>query len=97
MPNRTQPSSSGFSEYNNERLVQHAEREAATLETAEEQLFMDYLLETGFAWEEATKLLHLRDHLCENAEMRQRMSDDYRMHFVRWLYERGEITEMREI
>jgi len=96
MTNRIQPSSGGFSEYNNERSVQHAERRVAPLETVEEQLYMDYLLETGFAWEEATKLLHLRDHLHENAEMRQRMSDDYRMHFARWLYEQGEITETVE-
>jgi len=94
MPNSIQPSSGGFSEHTNERPVQHAERESALLETVEEQLYMDYLLETGFAWEEATKLVHLRDHLHENAEMRQRMHDDYRMHFVRWLYEQGEITEM---
>lgn len=93
MPNRPQSSSGGFSEYSNERLVQHMEREIATKETSEEQLFIEYLLEAGFDWEEAYRLLYLRDCLYENAEMRQRMSDDYRMHFARWLYEHGEISE----
>ena len=99
MPNRTQSSSSGFSEsggfseYSNERPVQHTEHEIATKEMSEERLFMDYLLEAGFEWEEASQLLHLRDHLYENAEMRQRMSDDYRIHFAQWLYEQGEIGE----
>ncbi|HJT58507.1 MAG TPA: hypothetical protein VJ761_18515 [Ktedonobacteraceae bacterium] len=61
--------------------------------SVEEQIFLDYLLELGFAWEEAQKLISLRENLCENAEMRQRLSDDCRMHFARWLYEQGEIRE----
>ena len=93
MPNKAQSSPGGFSEYSNERPVQHAEREVAPQEISEERLFMDYLLDAGFEWEEASKLLHLRDHLYENGEMHQRMSDDYRMHFARWLYEQGEISE----
>ena len=93
MPNRPQPSFGGLSEYSNERSIQHAERETLSAGVSEEQIFIDYLLEEGFILEEATKLLHLRDHLHENAEMRQRMDNDYRMHFVRWLYEQGEISE----
>jgi hypothetical protein len=58
----------------------------------EQHLLMD-LLDSGFVWEEAIQLLHLRDHLYENAEMRQRTADDSRMHFARWLYEQGEIGE----
>jgi hypothetical protein len=52
------------------------------------------LMDTGFYWEEAVQLMHLREHLYENSEMQQRSSEDLRMHFVRWLYEQGEINEM---
>jgi hypothetical protein len=93
MPNRPQPSPGGSSEYSNERSIQHAERAILPANITEEQIFIDYLLEEGFILEEATRLLHLRDHLHENAEMRQRMDNDYRMHFVKWLYEQGEISE----
>ena len=58
---------------------------------------MEYLLEAGFEWEEASRLLHLHNHLYENAEMRQRMTDDYRMHFAQWLYEHGEISEAGDL
>jgi hypothetical protein len=52
---------------------------------------IDYLLELEFAWEEALQLINLREHLYEGNEMRQRMADDCRMQFARWLYEQGEI------
>jgi len=83
----------GFSEFN-ERVVQHVEIAASTVGVSEEQMLLDYLIEMGFVWEEAAKLLNLRDHLYENAEMRQRMAEDHRMLFARWLYEQGEITEV---
>ncbi|HLQ30430.1 MAG TPA: hypothetical protein VK140_14455 [Ktedonobacteraceae bacterium] len=83
----------GFSEYN-ERALQDAEIAASTVGVSEEQMLLDYLIEMGFVWEEAAKLLNLRDHLYENAEMRQRMAEDHRMLFARWLYEQGEITEV---
>jgi hypothetical protein len=92
MQNR-QPSMGGFSEYN-ERALQDAEIAASTVGVSEEQMLLDYLIEMGFVWEEAAKLLNLRDHLYENAEMRQRMAEDHRMLFARWLYEQGEITEV---
>ena len=92
MKNRSQSSMGGFPEYN-ERIAQSTEIEGAASRPSEEQMFLDYLIEMGFAWKEATRLLELREHLHENAEMRQRMADDYRMHFARWLYEQGEIRE----
>lgn len=92
MPNKQQQSMGGFSEHN-ERTLQHIERDTATAGFTEEQMLLDYLLETGFVWEEASKLLRVREQLYENAEMRERMSDDYRMHFARWLYEQGEVSE----
>ena len=92
MMNNAQPSMGGFSEHN-ERSLQHAEIDTADEEGSKERLLLDNLLEQGFAWEEASKLLHLHDHLYENTEMRQRQSEDYRMQFARWLYEQGEINE----
>ena len=80
------------SEYN-ESTVQPSEADASRVPLSAEQMLLDYLLETGFAWNEAMKLLHLREHLYEGAEMRQRMAHDCRMHFARWLYEHGELSE----
>ncbi|HCI80399.1 MAG TPA: hypothetical protein DHW02_11990 [Ktedonobacter sp.] len=59
---------------------------------SDEQRFLDYLLATGFTQNEAIKLVHQRTHLYENSEMRQRLHDDGRIQFARWLYEHGEIT-----
>ncbi|GHO87807.1 hypothetical protein [Dictyobacter formicarum] len=61
--------------------------------TNKDQLMLDYLLDSGFQWEEAVTLLNLREHLYENAEMRQRITEDYRMHFVKWLYEHGLVND----
>ena len=91
---RPQPSMGGFPESNERRTrQQQAEVQAAWEAASDEQIFLDYLLEMGFTLEEANKLVNLREHLWDNAEMRQRMAEDYRMHFARWLYERGEIQE----
>jgi len=93
MKNRSQSAMGGFPEHN-ERIAESTEIEAAGARPSEEQMFLDYLIEMGFAWKEAMRLLELREHLHENAEIRQRMADDYRMHFARWLYEHGEIGEV---
>jgi hypothetical protein len=77
----------------NERFLQSSEESVSPTYPSAEQCALDTLMNTGFYWEEAVKLLHLREHLYENNEMRQRVSDDLRMHFVRWLYEQGEINE----
>jgi hypothetical protein len=92
MQNR-QPFMGGFPEYN-ERAIQGAEIAASTVGAPEEQMLLDYLIDIGFVWEAAAKLLNLREHLYENPEMRQRMAEDHRMLFARWLYEQGEITEV---
>ncbi len=84
--------SESSSEYN-ESTVQPSEVDASRVPLSAEQMLLDYLLETGFAWNEAMKLLHLREHLYEGAEMRQRMAYDCRMHFARWLYKHGELSE----
>ena len=93
MKNRPQSSMGGFSDHN-EQAVQGEEKETSTIETSQERMLIDYLIEMGFAWEESVKLLNLREHLYDNAEVRQRQADDYRMQFARWLYEQGEITEL---
>ena len=91
MANRPQ-SMHNFSEHN-ERAGQHIKEEPRSTTISEEHMLLDYLLEAGFMWEEAVKLLHLREHLYENAEMQQRIADDSRMHFARWLYEHGEMSD----
>ena len=58
----------------------------------EEQRYLDYLLATGFSHNEAIQLVHQRVHLYENSEMRQRVHDDARIQFARWLFEQGEIS-----
>lgn len=84
-------SDGNFAEH--ERSTQQLETESPAAQYTEEQMFLDYLIEAGFSGQEAVKLMALRTHLYENAEMRQRVTDDCRMHFARWLYEQGEITE----
>ncbi len=76
-----------------EKLAQPFEAKHYTPKTSEDQIMLDYLMNVGFVWEEAVMLLHLREHLYENAKMRQRMTDDLRMHFARWLYITGEMNE----
>lgn len=61
--------------------------------TESEQNVIDDLIDKGFGWEEATTLLNMREHLYENAEMQQRMAEDCRMQFVKWLYENGEFFQ----
>ena len=87
MKNNPQPS-----EYN-ERRIQHAEAMNQAAGINEAQLLLDYLIDNGFAWEEAVRLVHMREHIQDNSEIRQRMADDAHMQFARWLYEQGELNE----
>jgi hypothetical protein len=57
---------------------------------------VEALMERGFLWEEALKLVQFHEHIYENVEMRQRLEADEYMQFVRWLYERGAINEGEE-
>jgi hypothetical protein len=54
-----------------------------------DQLALDDLFDQGFTWEEGLRLLILREHLYDVPEMRERVTGDPHLHFVRWLYERG--------
>lgn len=90
-----QISPNSHSEYNErqEELAHPLEAKQHTPSPNGDQVMLEYLTNAGFLWEEAMMLLHLREHLYENAEMRQRITDDLRMHFVRWLYTNGEMDE----
>ena len=72
---------------------QCAEESVSTESMLEEQRQQEYLMSLGFTWDETRKLQYQRVHLYENVEMQQRLADDYRINFVRWLYEQGEINE----
>ncbi len=95
MENMQTTSSNGPSEYNEqgEKFAHPFEAKHHTPDSSGDQAMLDYLMNAGFAWEEAVMLLYLREHLYENPEMRQRMTDDLRMHFARWLYSNGEMNE----
>ncbi len=96
MTNFLQPSMGGHFEQNEQcddqgiRRIQIGTNES---EVNQDQMRLEGLLAAGFAWDEATKLLGLRENLYENAEMRQRVNDDARMQFGRWLIEHGELDE----
>ena len=72
---------------------QRAESYTSTSSMLEEQRQQEYLMSQGFTWDETRKLQYQRTHLYENVEMQQRLADDSRIHFARWLYEQGEINE----
>jgi hypothetical protein len=95
MKNRQITSFNSHSEHNDrqEKLVHYPEIKHYASSSSEDQIMLDDLINAGFAQEEAAMLLHFREHLYENAEMRQRLTDDLRMHFVRWLYISGEMNE----
>jgi hypothetical protein len=95
MENTQITSSNSYPEYNEQRekIAHPVETKQYAPKSSGDQIILDNLVDTGFVWEEAVMLLHLREHLYENAEMRQRMTDDLRMHFARWLYVTGEMDE----
>ncbi len=80
----------GLAEYH-EPSVDRAEQGQIATDIAQEQIILDYLLDMGFTWEESVHLANVREHLYEGSEMRERMANDYRMQFAKWLLEYGEI------
>ncbi len=77
----------------NEQTKRKVETRHVQPEVDEDQNNLDYLMDNGFDWEEAVTLLDMREHIYENVEMRQRMADDARIHFARWLYAHGMMNE----
>ncbi len=88
MQNRQQASQGNIPE-----MGQHVNGHSSTVSALEEQRQQEYLMGLGFTWDEVRRLQHQRAHLFENGEMQQRMADDSRVLFARWLYEQGEIHE----
>ena len=95
MRNTQSSSAGGYPEFSEkrEKLIHQFEAKHCKPTTESDQVMIDYLINRGFAWEEAVTLLNMREHLYENKEMHQRMAEDYRMQFVQWLYEHGEISD----
>lgn len=89
---RNMPPPDGFTDQP-KHLVRKIETKQHNPGANTDQLLLDYLLDSGFQWEEAVTLLNLREHLYENEEMRQRVTEDYRMHFAKWLYEHGIVSD----
>jgi hypothetical protein len=52
------------------------------------------MLGRDFTPEEATRLHNLRDYFRAHAEYVERMVDERRVEFVRWLIETGKISEL---
>ncbi|MBE3560110.1 MAG: hypothetical protein IMW89_12930 [Ktedonobacteraceae bacterium] len=91
MNRRRQPSTDSSIEPQNSQP--HAESDLSTTHVLKDQLLLELLTTMDFSQEEVNRLLKLREHLYENSEMLQRMADDSRLQFARWLYEQGEIHE----
>lgn len=87
--------SSNFPDPNgrSEKALRRFETRHFLHENAVQHVHLDHLLEQGFSWEEAITLVHMREHLYENTEMRQRIEHDAHMLFVRWMIEHGELSE----
>jgi rRNA processing protein Krr1/Pno1 len=51
-----------------------------------------HLLSMGFTEDEATKLLHMKDHVTEQIEYREIVEESRRLNFIRWLIEHDRIS-----
>ncbi|HZS78936.1 MAG TPA: hypothetical protein VFA41_20165 [Ktedonobacteraceae bacterium] len=51
------------------------------------------LLSLGFSEAEATRLVHMRDHVTEQVEYREMVEEIHRLNFLRWLVENKRIRE----
>ncbi len=87
-----QPATNSFFEQQ-QRPQQSSGSGARFFEAAAEHAQLNMLIESGFKWDEALKLLTLREHLYQNKEIRQRIENDNHMQFARWLYQQGEMGE----
>ncbi|HTI15778.1 MAG TPA: hypothetical protein VL461_14640 [Dictyobacter sp.] len=85
-------SSEGYSE-RNDQLFTRSDSRRSKSKTRVDQALLDRLMDSGFSWKEAVTLFNYREQLYETGEMRQRMAEDYRMLFARWMYEQGFVNE----
>jgi hypothetical protein len=51
-----------------------------------------HLLSKGFTPNEATKLLHMKEHVTEQTEYREMIEESRRLNFIRWLIEHNRIS-----
>jgi hypothetical protein len=100
MSNFLQPSMNNHSDYNNEQASQQTDLTMRQLQieitendTTQNQARLESLMTAGFSWDESVNLLRMREHVYENVEVRQRIENDPRVQFVRWLIENGEMNE----
>ena len=59
---------------------------------ATESTKFKHLLSKGFTPKEATKLLHMKDHVTERVEYREMIAESRRLNFMRWLIEHKRIS-----
>jgi hypothetical protein len=90
---RTHQQSSWGSSEHNEPVIHNVSTDQSSIESTNDSIQLDTLMETGFSREEAIRLSHLRNHLYDNVEVRQRLGHDNRLQFARWLFEHGEMHE----
>jgi hypothetical protein len=50
------------------------------------------LLAMGFSEPEASKLVHMKDHVTEQIEYREMLEESRRLNFIRWLIEHDRIS-----
>ena len=93
---RTHQQSSWGSSEHDEPVIHSVSTDQESVENTNDSIQLDILMKTGFSRQEAIRLSHLHKHLYENVEVRQRLSQDNRLLFARWLFEHGEMHENLE-
>lgn len=53
----------------------------------------EQLLEMGFSETEATRLIHMKDHVTEQVEYREMVEESRRLGFIRWLIENNRMSK----
>ena len=53
----------------------------------------EYLRDQGFAEDESSKLIHMRDHVDDQLEYREMVAEQHRLAFLRWLVEHDRIGQ----
>ncbi len=51
------------------------------------------LLAMGFSETEASRLIHMKDHVAEQIEYREMLEESRRLNFIRWLIEHDRISQ----
>ena len=57
---------------------------------------LEQLLAMGFSDDEAAKLIHMKDHVADQAEYRELLAESRRLDFARWLIEHGRMKDNYE-